>query len=64
MQKWKIVTLLHCFDEDVGLCVGEQDEVLPRGWTYWQSMYLVSMRERTLHNTEEASKYGRWKCQN
>ena len=53
-----------CFEEDMGLCVGEQDEVLPRSWMHWRSMHLVSMRERELHIIEEARKYGRWKCQN
>ena len=34
-----------CFKKDVGLCVGEQDKVLPRGWMYWRSMHQASIRE-------------------
>ena len=39
-----------------GLCVGEQDEVLPRGWMYWQSMHNSQCEQKTMHITEEASK--------
>ena len=47
-----------------GLCVGEQDEVLPRGWMYWRSMHNSQCEQKAMHNTEEASKFGWWKCQN
>ena len=52
-----------CFEEDIGLCVGEQDEVIPHGWMYWRSMHQISMVDKAFHNTEEASKIYRWKCQ-
>ena len=27
----------------VGLCVGEQEEVLPRSWMYWRSMHQSAL---------------------
>ena len=40
----------------MGLCVGEQEEVLPRGWMYWRSMHNSQCEQKAMHSTEEASK--------
>ena len=52
-----------CFEEEyLVLCVGEQSP--PTGfWMHWRSLHQLSMWERAMHSTEEASKYGWWKCQ-
>ena len=47
----------------MGLCVGEQEKVLPRVWMYWRSMHNSQCEQKAMHNTEEASKFGWWKCQ-
>ena len=46
-----------------GLCVGEQEKVLPRVWMYWRSMHNSQCEQKAMHSTEEASKFGWWKCQ-
>ena len=52
-----------CFEKMFGLCVGEQEKVLPRVWMYWRSMHNSQCEQKAMHITEEASKFGWWKCQ-
>jgi hypothetical protein len=40
----------------MGLCVGEQEKVLPRVWMYRRSMQNSQCEQKAMHNTEEASK--------
>ena len=52
-----------CFEEEyIGLCVGEQSP--PTGFGCTGEVCTNSQCEkREMHSTEEASKYGWWKCQ-
>ena len=58
-QVGMVAVLRRC----MGLCVGEQEKVLPRVWMYRRSMQNSQCEQKAMHSTEEASKYGWWKCQ-
>ena len=58
-QVGMVAVLRRC----MGLCVGEQEKVLPRVWMYWRSMHNSQCEQKAMHSTEEASKFGWWKCQ-
>ena len=42
----------------IGLCVGEQDEVLPRGWMYWRSMHQSQCERGHCATLKRLAKYG------
>ena len=48
----------------MGLCVGEQEKVLPRVLDVLAKFAPTLDVRRAMHSTEEASKFGWWKCQN
>ena len=54
-----------CFEEDVQAYVQENKRKSSHGfWMYWRSMHNSQCEKRAMHSTEEASKFGWWKCQN
>ena len=42
----------------VGLCVGEQDEDLPRGWMYLRSMHQSQCEKGQCKAPKKLAKYG------
>ena len=53
-----------CFEEDVWVYVQENKRKSSHGfWMYWRSMHNSQCEQKAMHSTEEASKFGWWKCQ-
>ena len=49
--------------EIIGLCVGEQDEVLPRSWMYSRSMHKSQCERGHCAAPKRLAKIWKWKCQ-
>ena len=53
-----------CLREIIGLCVVEQDEVLPRSWMYWRSMHQSQCERGQCAAPKRLAKYGSGSAKN